>query len=88
MSENAVSGVDHERHLAYGRPEAVAATEDVDNQECGYENCDSPADYQVEFRQQDGDGSAVVAICDGCSQANRIHVDANDLLNREVGRDE
>jgi len=87
MSEHESGSTGRERHLAYGRPEPVAATEDINKEECSYENCDEPADYWVEFRQQDGDESAVVAICDDCSQTNRIWVRENELLNCEVSRD-
>jgi hypothetical protein len=86
MTDQPANGIDPKRHLAYGRPEPVAATECVNDEECSYENCDEPADYCVEFRQQDGDESAVVAICDGCSQTNRIWVCENELLNCEVSR--
>lgn len=73
----------HERHLAKGRPEPVAA-EEVDGGDCAYDDCESDAYFRVQFDQQDGDDSAVVLMCEDCSRRNAIHVRANELLDNEV----
>mgnify|MGYP000079442429 CR=1 FL=1 len=70
----------HERWVAAGQPEAMAA-ETVDSGECGYNDCNSEADYRV---QLDDDNRTTFLCCDDCSRENHIWVRENELLDNEV----
>lgn len=63
-------------------PKPVAATRDVDDEQCMYE-CENDADYRVELE----DGQTFV-LCQSCSTENRIYAKENGLLKHEVTTDE
>ena len=65
----------------YMAPMPVAATRDIDGEQCMYD-CENDADYRVQLE----DGQTFV-LCQSCSTENRIYAKENDLLKHEVTAD-
>jgi hypothetical protein len=62
-----------------GAPEPIAA-EEVNEGDCAYEDCDSKAEYRVQWDK----GDVTSLMCGDCSTKNRIYVVENELLRGEV----
>ncbi|WP_338906499.1 hypothetical protein [Salinibaculum marinum] len=60
-------------------PEPVAADEEVDDEDCAYEVCDSAADYRVQL-----ENDYLFYCCQECSRRNRVYARENDLLENKV----